>query len=131
MERVVVKLLKVIFTQLPDESVLLISDYIHQAFGNKCLIDLKNFQRKSEGLSSATLEFLLTDDCIAYLLNQLLANPWLIQYLVHYDIKWNNTYLLRVTDEFCFSISNRFEIPISLIEECENNEIWIYMEDNP
>lgn len=34
MERVVVKLLKVIFTQLPDESVLSISDYIHQAFGN-------------------------------------------------------------------------------------------------
>ena len=119
-----VNLLICILNQLPKGCILRVGDYVDSAFEDGWLLKLKDYMSR-DGLFYL---FELTSECICYLENELLTSPELIHYYCHYCINLEDQKLLRVLDETIFVIDPRLNIPISLVEKCEEHQIYVYRE---
>lgn len=119
-----VNLLICILNQLPKGCILRVTDYIDSAFEDGWLLKLKDYMSR-EGLFYL---FELTSECICYLEKELLTSPEFIHYFCHYCIKQGDLKLIRVLDETIFVIDPIFIIPSSLVEKCDEHQIYIYRE---
>jgi hypothetical protein len=126
MEELIVKVLVLILRQLPSECILHITDYIENAFSDGQLLPLKQFHIEKE---SGKYYFELSKRCISYLIEDLPNYNW-VSYLVHYEISHHDRIIMRVLDETIFVLTPMFHIPEDLVHECEQENIWIYVEDD-
>ena len=125
-ETLTVKLFVCILDQLPDKCTLQISDYIYQAFPEGDFSSLKPFFIFQK---EADYYFILSKECLSILKTTLLNDCDLIQYFVHYEIHCQGKTLMRVFDETIFVLTPMFHIPEELRRACEQQRIWIYVED--
>ena len=119
-----VNLLICILNQLPKGCILTLTDYIYSAFADGWLLKLKDYM----SIDGVYYLFELSQDCIHYIEKELLSSPEFIHYFCHYGIRRGNQRLLRVYDETIFVIDPSLNIPASLINSCEEHEIYVYRE---
>ena len=121
-----VKLFVCILDLLPDKCILQISDYIYQAFPEGDFSSLMPFFICEK---EAAYYFILSKECLSILKTKLLNDCDLIHYFVHYEIHRQGKILMRVYDETIFVLTPMFHIPEALVHECEQERIWIYIEN--
>lgn len=119
-----INLLICILNQLPRRCILKAHDYIYSAFDDGWLLKLKDYM----SIDGVCYLFELSQDCIHYIEKELLSSPEFIHYFCHYAIRHGNQRLLLVLDETIFVIDPSLNIPASLVNSCEEHEIYVYRE---
>jgi|GluameStandDraft_1065615.scaffolds.fasta_scaffold21587_2 hypothetical protein len=72
----------------------------------------------------------LTSSSIKYLINEIAANPYLMNYLTHYAIVKDDKFLLKVFDSSLIGLLDTIKVPKKLIDECNSTpDIHIYLEN--
>lgn len=123
-DSLIVNLLINVLEQLPQGCHLHIWDYIYWAFEEKDLLHLLDFGGKTEETDYC---FNLTEECIAYLKEELQKDPRYIGlYFCHYYIEHEGHLLLQVFDNELITVHTSIHIPDEII----NTGIYLNIEDN-
>lgn len=131
MEDVKIKFLLAILKQLPFHSQMYVGDYLNSAFNDGYFSKLKDYFLDI-GIYKKQYDYCInmSIECIFYMEQEFVNDDSLINYFCHYAIKFKDKILLKVYDGCIFSIDQSLNIPIGLIDECENNELIIYQEED-
>ena len=122
-DSLIVNLLINVLEQLPKGCHLHIWDKIYWAFEEKDLLHLLDFGGKIEATDYC---FNLTEECIAYLKEELQKNPRYIGlYFCHYFIEHEGHLLLQVFDNELITVHSSIHIPDEI-----KTGIYLNIEDN-
>jgi len=126
------KLFITILEKLPRSCRWYVDYSLDDAFEHGHLLELKKYvsdmSKDYTYYYSHCIE--LTEECISYLLQELKNNEGLIYYICHHAITHDDEMLMIVYDKSLFTIHKSFGISDEFIRLCEENFVYIDVEDH-
>lgn len=134
MNDLIVKLILILLKRVPKESIFYVGDYMATCLSDGILPETMVIHVKKDNPYFKWYNYgiILTADNISYLMRVLKSNANITSYFCNYAIVYQNKILVKVLDEEIFSIQSNLvsDKDDEFLQECEINNIYIYIEDD-